>query len=146
MPLVIDTSVLVGELLRTKGRQQLADERLVLFMAEQTWREVQTELPRMVAAFARRRRIAPAQADELVRRCLHAIEANVPVVDEPVYSALEDEARSRAVRDPTDWPLVACALVLAAGVWTNDNDFLGTGIPTWTTESLQAWLDRNPEG
>jgi hypothetical protein len=29
-------------------------------------------------------------------------------------------------------------------VWTNDKDLLGTGIPTWTTQTLQAWLDRNP--
>ena len=64
--------------------------------------------------------------------------ANVAVVDEAVYSALEDEARSRSMRDPSDWPLVACALALDAAVWTNDNDLLGTGVPTWTTETLPA--------
>jgi predicted nucleic acid-binding protein len=146
MRLVVDTSVLVGELLRVKGRDRLGDDRLELFLAEQTWGEVQAELPRRVAAFAKRRGIARESADALARLCLDAIEANVAVVDEAVYAALEDEARSRSKRDPQDWPLVACALALHGGVWTNDNDLLGTGIPTWTTESLQAWLDRNPDG
>lgn len=49
------------------------------------------------------------------------------------------------MRDPNDWPAVACALALTAGIWTNDNDFLGTGVATWTTETLQLWLDRHPQ-
>jgi predicted nucleic acid-binding protein len=106
---------------------------------------VQSELPRRVAAFARRRGIAREAAEDLVRSCLEAIEANVAVVDEAVYAALEEEARSRSRRDPGDWPLVASALVLDAAVWTNDNDLLGTGVATWTTDSLQAWLDRRPD-
>jgi predicted nucleic acid-binding protein len=146
MRLIVDTSVLVGELLRVKGRQRLGDERLELFIAEQTWAEVQVELPRRVTAFARRRSIAFQVAEDLIRLCLEAITANVAVVDEAVYSALEDEARRRATRDPQDWPLVATALVLDAAVWTNDNDLLGTGVATWTTESLQGWLDHNPGG
>ena len=145
MRLVVDTSVLVGELLRVQGRERLGDEPLELFLAEQMWGEVQRELPRRVAAFARRRDIARDSAETLVRHCLEAIEANLAVVDEAVYAALEEEARARSLRDPRDWPLVACALLLDAGVWTNDNDLLGTGIPTWTTESLRSWLDRNPE-
>lgn len=24
------------------------------------------------------------------------------------------------------------------------NDFLGAGVATWTTDTLQSWLDRNP--
>ena len=55
---------------------------------------------------------------------------------------MEDEARARSLRDPTDWPVVASALVLSSGIWTNDNDFLGTGIATWTTETVRLWLQR----
>jgi predicted nucleic acid-binding protein len=145
MRLITDASVLVGELLGVKGRQRLGDERLELFIAEQTWGEVQAELPRRISAFARRRDIAVEVADDLLRLCLAAIEANVALVDAAVYTALEAEARRRATRDEHDWPLVACALMLDAGIWTNDNDLLGTGVPTWTTVSLQAWLDHNPK-
>jgi predicted nucleic acid-binding protein len=142
MRLVIDTSVLVGELLRATGRERLADERLVLFLPERMWGEARVELPRRVKAFARRRGLDPGIGDEVTRLCLEAVEANVVILDESIYAALEDEARARSVRDPGDWPVVASALALSCGVWTNDNDFLGTGVATWTTPTLQSWLDR----
>jgi hypothetical protein len=40
---------------------------------------------------------------------------------------------------------VATALALSAAIWTNDNDFLGTGVATWTTDTLQRWLQRQPD-
>jgi predicted nucleic acid-binding protein len=144
MRLVVDTSVLVGELLRTKGRERLADERLDLFLPERMWGEVQVELPRRIAEFARRRGLTHATRDGLTALSLEAVRTNMVVIEVAVYSALEEEARARSRRDPDDWPVVACALALTAGVWTNDNDFLGTGIPTWTTDTLQDWLARHP--
>lgn len=77
--------------------------------------------------------------------CLAAVEANVGILDVGIYAALEVEARERSLRDPRDWPVVASALALNAGIWTNDNDFLGTGVATWTTDTLQRWLQRQPE-
>lgn len=142
MRLVVDTSVLVGELLRAKGRERLADDRLELFMPEQMWGEAQAELPRRIRAFMRRRKLDSDLADELSTLCLEAVESNVVILEEAIYAALEDEAVARSLRDPGDWPVVACAVALSAGVWTNDNDFLGTGVPTWTTETLQGWLER----
>ena len=144
MRLVVDTSVLVGELLRASGRARLGDERLELFLPEQMWGETRVELPRRVAAFVRRRGLDHSLGDELASACLSSVEANVAVLDEAIYTALEDEARARSLRDPRDWPVVASALALGAGIWTNDNDFLGTGIATWTTETLQRWLERQP--
>lgn len=144
MRLVVDTSVLVGELLRSAGRDRLGDDRLELFLPEQMWSEYRVELPRRLAAFARRRTLEPAVRDEMVTACLAAVETNVIVLDEAIYAAAEVEARARSLRDHTDWPVVASALVLSADIWTNDNDFLGTGIATWTTDSLRRWLERNP--
>ena len=145
MRLVVDTSVLVGELLRAAGRARLGDERLELFLPEQMWGETQTELPRRISAFVSRRGLDPELSDQLTAACLAAVEANVVILDEAIYSALEDEARARSLRDPRDWPAVASALALRAGIWTNDNDFLGTGVSTWTTNTLQLWLQRQPE-
>jgi predicted nucleic acid-binding protein len=144
MRLVIDTSVLVGDLLRTSGRQRLGDDRLELFLPEQMWNETQVELPRRIRTFARRRGLEPRIGDDLAAACLDAIHANIAVVETPIYAAVEDEARARSLRDPRDWPVVASALMLSAGVWTNDNDFLGTGVATWTTEILTSWLERHP--
>lgn len=144
MRLVVDTSMLVGELLRVAGRERLADGRIELFLPEEMWTEVQIELPRRITAFARRHRLSAGVAEELGGATLHAIDANVSLVDGPVYAAYEDEARARSVRDPSDWPLVACALALDAAIWTHDGDLLGTGVATWTTQTLQTWLERNP--
>jgi predicted nucleic acid-binding protein len=144
MRLVVDASVLVGELLRARGRERLGDDRLDVYLPEQTWGEVQHELPRRIAAFGRRHSIGSAGTDELVRPCLDAIAANVAVIDGAVLAPLEEESRSRVLSDPDGWPLVAAALVLAAGIWTLDQDLFGTGVATWTTESLEVWLLRNP--
>ncbi len=146
MRLVVDTSVLIGELLRATGRQRIADERLELFLPERLWGETKVELPRRIAAFARRRGLDRSVGAELATACLEAVEANVFVLDDAIYSPVEDEARARSLRDPADWPVVASALVLAADIWTNDNDFLGTGVATWTIETLRSWLDRHPVG
>jgi len=145
MRLVVDTSVLVGELLRSAGRIRLGDERLELFLPEQMWGETQAELPRRITAVVRRRSLEPRLGDELATACLAAVEANIVILDEGIYAALEDEARERARRDPRDWPVVASALALDAAIWTNDNDFLGTGVATWTTDTLQRWLERQPQ-
>ena len=146
MRLAVDTSVLVGELLRAKGRERLGDDRLELFLPERMLGELRVELPRRIAAFVRRSKLEADLGDELGALCIEAVEVNVVVIDEAIYAAVEDEARARSVRDRGDWPIVATALVLTAGIWTSDNDFLGAGVPTWTTETLQGWLDRHPEG
>jgi predicted nucleic acid-binding protein len=144
MRLVVDTNVVVGDLLRVAGRERLADERIELFLPEQMWDEARVELPRRVAAFARRHDLPEEATTALLTSLLEAIEANVVVVDEAVYAAYEGEARARSVRDPDDWPLVACALALEAAVWTHDGDLLGTGVATWSTATLQGWLSRHP--
>ena len=143
MRLVVDTSVLVGELLRRSGRERLGDDRLELFLPERMWGEAQVELPRRITAFVRRRSLEVTVGDTLARLCLDAVEANVVILDEAIYAAAEAEARARSLRDPDDWPVVASAVALSAAIWTNDNDFLGTGVATWTTQTLQALLDRS---
>ena len=144
MRLVVDTSVLVGELLRASGRARLGDKRLELFLPEQMWDETSVELPRRITAFVRRRGLDRDLGEELVAASFAAVEANVAILDEAIYTVLEDEARARSLRDPRDWPVVASALALGAAIWTNDNDFLGSGISTWITETLQRWLERQP--
>ena len=142
MLLVVDTSVLVDDLLRAKGRERLRDHRLDLFLSEHTLAEVHVELPRRTGAFATSVGLSAAERDALVIVCLDAVDNNLAVVAAEFYSPFEEEALAPSQRDPSDWPAVACALALDAAVWTNDNDFLGTGVPTWTTQTLQTWMER----
>jgi hypothetical protein len=43
-------------------------------------------------------------------------------------------------RDADDWPALACALLLDCPVWTEDADFFGTGVATWTTSRVKLYL------
>jgi predicted nucleic acid-binding protein len=43
-------------------------------------------------------------------------------------------------RDPRDWPVLACALLLDCPVWTEDRDFFGTGVATWTTALVDLYF------
>lgn len=142
MLLVVDTSVLVADLLRVRGRERLSDNRLDLCLPEHMLGEVHVELPRRIGAVAASAGLEAVERDDLLVLCLDAVNNNLAVVAAEVYSPFEEEAVARSQRDPADWPVVACALALSAAVWTNDNDFLGTGVPTWTTSTLQTWLDR----
>lgn len=56
------------------------------------------------------------------------------------YQPFEATARRRIPRDPDDWPTVALAIALEAGVLTNDYDFFGCGCPTWAVDTLRAEL------
>ncbi len=141
MRLVIDASVLVGECLRPRGRDRLEDTRLEFFVPEQTLAETRYELPRRVAAFQRSRALPQRDADAMLARALAVVATALVPVDRAAYASVEPEARRRSLRDPRDWPLVASALILDCGVWTNDKDMLGTGVPTWTTETIKARLD-----
>ncbi len=92
------------------------------------------------------RRLPRQVADELLAAALGVVEAGaIEVVPGDAYRAMELIARSRVPRDPKDWPTVALALTLQAGILTGDKDFLGCGCPTWTVETLMAELARQPD-
>ena len=142
--IVLDTSVLVGDLLRRIGRERLKDPRLELLLPEQMARETEVELPRRIAIVARRRRWSDVVRNTLENDCFEVLRTTVRTTQALAYGSAEEEARARCLRDPDDWPVVATALLTGGEIWTNDNDFLGVGIATWTTDTLQGWLDRNP--
>ncbi len=65
-----------------------------------------------------------------------------PLVDRlelELYLPFETEARAR-LRDQEDWPILASALALECGVWTKDQDFFGTGVPTWDCLRVERYL------
>jgi predicted nucleic acid-binding protein len=72
---------------------------------------------------------------------LDRIRLLVQPVDEALYRDFEQLALERmASRDVEDWPVVAVALLLNVPVWTEDRDFFGSGIATWTTDRVELYL------
>jgi predicted nucleic acid-binding protein len=63
------------------------------------------------------------------------------VVDRSFYADYETAARQRIhSRDVEDWPIVATSLLLNCPVWTEDQDFFGSGIATWLTSNVEIYL------
>jgi predicted nucleic acid-binding protein len=131
--LTVDANILVGELLRERGRTLFALPRLRILIAEYTWSEAQTYLPQRV----REMRIEDeSRSHALLSAALATAATTTRRVPERLYRQHETEAWDRIPRDPDDGHTVAVALRYGTAIWTQDNDFLGCGIATWTTGTL----------
>lgn len=65
----------------------------------------------------------------------------VTVIEWPVYRESIEEARRRiGHRDPDDVEILALAIHFRIPIWSNDNDFSGSGIEWYTTARLLAML------
>jgi predicted nucleic acid-binding protein len=89
----------------------------------------------MAILTARKIAVAPAMAMlDLVGRIVQTVEAET-------YSQFEAIARERIDRrDEDDWPVLASALALGCPIWTEDTDFFGCGVATWTTDRVELYL------
>ncbi len=58
-----------------------------------------------------------------------------------LYEGMQQQALQRiASRDADDWPVLACAMTLGCPVWTEDADFFGTGVATWTSDRVVLYF------
>ncbi|MEO8660089.1 MAG: PIN domain-containing protein [Bryobacteraceae bacterium] len=108
-------------------------ETVSFFIPETAYAEAEEHL----AALVVKRGGDPAMA----MRSLRAMAALGTVVGQDLYLDFETEARKRLEsRDPDDWPILAAALALGCPIWTEDTDFFGCGVATWTTVSIDRFL------
>jgi predicted nucleic acid-binding protein len=140
LDLAVDASILVAEALRKRGRALLADPLLRLHVAAEAWSETEHELRGRVALLVTRGHLTVEEANALLTDSLTALTTRLRIVPPESYAVHLGEARERLPRDPLDAPTAALAIALGCGVWTNDQDFFGCGLPVWTTESLQRYL------
>jgi len=72
---------------------------------------------------------------------LDRLEGIVQPIDSEIYKGMQQQALKRiAVRDADDWPVLACAMTLGCPVWTEDADFFGTGVATWTSDRIALYF------
>jgi predicted nucleic acid-binding protein len=140
MKLVIDASTLVAEGLRLRGRERLAHPHLELYLAEHTYNEAKHELSKRFSIFVKRTKLSEASAKKLHQDVFTSLELPF-VVLEAGYQPFEKLAKER-IRDVNDWPTLALAMLLECGIWTQDYDFFGTGIATWSTETIDRILQK----
>jgi predicted nucleic acid-binding protein len=133
--LVVDANILVRAVLGRRVRTILAayGDRVDFFAPEVAFREARAHLPKVLA----KRGIPTAPVDTV----LDALGKVVRVVERETYSAFEPVARRRLrQRAPEDWPVLATALALRCPIWTEDADFFGAGVATWTTDRVELFL------
>jgi len=103
------------------------------FVPEVAYAEAEEHLPALVI----RRGGDPDKA----LRFLRSLGGLVDLIGSEVYSHFESTARERlGDRDPDDWPILAAALAIGCPIWTEDTDFFGCGLPTWTTSRVSVFL------
>jgi len=145
--LVVDANALVGELLRVRGRELFERDVLRLYISEQALDEALHEMSRRAARIVEQGRASKQAVEAMLDEARGIVERQISLVPSEVYALFEVRAAYRMPRDPDDVPTVALALALGGdegrcGIWTNDGDFLGCGLPTWTTDTLLAHLGK----
>jgi predicted nucleic acid-binding protein len=132
---VVDANILIRAVLGKRVRRILeshADE-ISFFVPETAYSEAEEHLAALIA----KRGGDPMKA--LI--ALRSITALGKVVSPDVYADFEAEARKRlGARDPDDWPILAASLALGCPIWTEDTDFFGCGVATWTSASIDSFL------
>jgi predicted nucleic acid-binding protein len=133
--LVLDANILVRAVLgkRVRGIIEAYVESASFFAPEVAYAEAEEHLSALIV----KRGGDPERALTVLR----ALRSIVFVVGSEVYGELETEARGRlAARDPDDWPILACALAIGCPIWTEDTDFFGCGVATWTSDRVIMFL------
>jgi predicted nucleic acid-binding protein len=133
--LVVDANILVRAVLGRRVRELIEAhcETVSFFVPEVAYAEAEEHLPEL----AIKRGGDPEKWLALLRALGHLVE----LIGRDIYGEFEAEALERlGKRDPDDWPILASALALCCPIWTEDTDFFGCGVATWTSDRVQVFL------
>ena len=135
--LVLDANILIRAVLGSRVLLLLRRyiEHVEFLAPDIAFEEARERLPEILER--RKVPVAPALATlELVAGLVQTVEAET-------YQPFEAFARERiARRDEDDWPILASALALGCPIWTEDTDFFGCGVATWTTDRVELYLEK----
>ena len=133
--IVIDANILIRAVLGKKVRELIQNHaaQVLFFTPDLCYDDALKYLPILFE----KRKLPPDDALTV----LDQLSSLIQIVDSSLYSLHEQEAKNRiAIRDLDDWSVVAVALMLDCPIWTEDNDFFGTGVATWTSDRVHLYL------
>jgi predicted nucleic acid-binding protein len=133
--IVLDANIVIRAVLGVRVRRSLENyaDAVTFFVPESALSEAREHL---VTLFEKRGG-DPSKA----LRLLDAVVGLVDLISPDIYGEHATEAKRRiGSRDPDDWPVVACALAFGCPIWTEDADFFGCGIATWTSNNVEFFL------
>ncbi len=135
--LVLDANILIRAVLGSRVLFLLRKyvEQVEFLAPDTAFQEARERLPQILER--RKVPVAPALA------MLDLVGGLVQTVEIETYSQFESIARERIDRrDEDDWPILASALALDCPIWTEDTDFFGCGVATWTTDRVELYLSQ----
>ena len=133
--IVLDANILIRAVLGKRVRELLVDnaERVQFFSPDVAYVDARKYLP----ALLKKRGVH----SESAMAVLDALESLVWPLELGVYEGFKTQALQRiSTRDADDWPVLACAMAIGCPVWTEDADFFGTGVATWTSDRVGLYL------
>ena len=133
--LVLDANILIRAVLGTRVLRLIADNAMGVnfFAPDVAWLDARKYLPQLLS----KRGVNPVALDtlDLLTNFISSI-----AYDE--YVPFQVDALKRiAKRDADDWPILASAMALNCPIWTEDADFFGSGIATWTTDRIELYFE-----
>lgn len=133
--IVLDANILIRAVLGKRARKLIFENAAtVKFLApDVAYADARKYLPSLLE----KRGVKSAVA----MKVLHSLESIVQSIDLDLYAGMQQQALQRiAIRDADDWPVLACAMSIGCPVWTEDADFFGMGVATWTTDRVELYL------
>jgi predicted nucleic acid-binding protein len=133
--IVVDANILIRAVLGTRVRELIAANTVNVrfFAPDVAWIDARTYLPSL---------LLKRQVTHSSIATLDSLETLVEAVSYEQYAEFKAQALKRiASRDADDWPILASAMALACPIWTEDRDFFGTGVATWTTDRIKLYFE-----
>jgi predicted nucleic acid-binding protein len=133
--IVLDANILIRAVLGKRVRELIVTyaHDVKFFAPDVAYADAKKYLP----ALLEKRRISPGPA-MTVLDCLTPL---IQMIDSDIYVEMKTQALQRiGSRDADDWSVLACAMIVGCPVWTEDADFFGTGVATWTTDRIELYL------
>lgn len=133
--IVLDANILIRAVLGRKVRELILNNATIVkfFAPDVAYQDARKYLPVLLE-----KRGVDASFAMLL---LDQMECVVHIIDAELYGAMQQQALQRiAIRDADDWPVLACAMTLGCPVWTEDADFFGSGVATWTSDRIALYF------
>lgn len=124
--LVIDANVMVSALMG----------RTLPLLAEQAARGIVLAAP--LPQLAETRMVLDRHSPQEAEARMDALLAIVEPIEPLLFESAETGARERLEpHGQPDWPVLATAMALGAGIWSHDKDFFGVGVPVWSNRNVR---------
>lgn len=133
--LILDANILIRAVLGPKVRNLILDnaKKVRFFVPEVCLADAKKYLPEILSS----KGLNPSLAINV----LDGLMSHIHLLENDWLEDFEEASKERMQsRDPDDWPVLAAALALDCPIWTQDADFFGVGVVTWSTQHIESFF------